>query len=87
MTSINANSQPDAGLSSASAEIDVIVEKLRLAIRKSHYPELRRLQCESTDGALTLKGRLSTYYLRQLAVCMAKQTAGNVPVQFSIEMT
>jgi hypothetical protein len=62
-------------------------QKLRLEIKKSHYPELRRLQCESTEGALTVKGRLSTYYLRQLAVCMAKQTAGNIPLQISIEVT
>jgi osmotically-inducible protein OsmY len=36
-------------------------------LRHSPYRELRRVSCELHDGVLMLRGRVSCYYLKQMA--------------------
>jgi osmotically-inducible protein OsmY len=37
------------------------------ALKRSFYPALRRLSVEGTDGALIISGKVSSYYMKQLA--------------------
>lgn len=37
------------------------------ALRKSSHPALRRLSVEETEETIILSGRVSSYYLKQLA--------------------
>lgn len=37
------------------------------ALKQSSHPALRQLRIEETDGSLIISGRVSTYYLKQLA--------------------
>lgn len=37
------------------------------ALRKSPIPSLRQLWVEETDGCVTLRGSVTSYYLKQLA--------------------
>ena len=43
----------------------------------SPMPELRRLEVEATDEAVTLRGRVSSFYLKQMAQeCVKPAVAG-----------
>jgi len=44
-----------------------IVERARLRLELSPYPTLQRLDCDYHEGVLTVRGRVSTFYERQLA--------------------
>jgi len=37
------------------------------ALRKSSHPALRRLSVQGADGNLIISGKVSSYYLKQLA--------------------
>ncbi|HVS35016.1 MAG TPA: BON domain-containing protein [Gemmataceae bacterium] len=37
------------------------------ALRRSSIPALRKLSLEETDGVVVINGRVSSYYLKQLA--------------------
>ncbi len=37
------------------------------ALKRSFYPALRRLSVEDLDGALVISGKVSSYYMKQLA--------------------
>lgn len=41
--------------------------RLALALRHSPIPALRKLSLEETETAVTIRGRVSSYYLKQLA--------------------
>lgn len=36
-------------------------------LRNSQYPPVRSLSCEYHEGVLTIRGRVATYYLKQIA--------------------
>jgi hypothetical protein len=62
-------------------------QRLRASFRESPYHELRRLECDACDGALTVRGQLSSYYLKQLAVCLVQRADGNVPIRIAIDVS
>ena len=45
-------------------------------LRQSAYPELWLISCSNEEGALTLHGTVSTYYLKQLAQTIAQGLSG-----------
>jgi osmotically-inducible protein OsmY len=44
-----------------------IAEIARSRLRASAYASVRTLQCEHHEGVLVLRGRVSSYYLKQMA--------------------
>lgn len=46
------------------------------ALRLTGYRELRCLQVECSDNAVTISGRVPTYYLKQLAQCAVQEVPG-----------
>lgn len=57
----------------AEAGHDAIVHGALRRLHDSAYLELRGVECSWRDGALTLSGRVSRYYYKQLAQVLAAQ--------------
>ena len=69
----------------AEVQSDVAV----LATQHLHagpYPVLRNVYCEMEDGRLVLKGRVGSFYLKQVAQAKAAQVAGHITVENQIEV-
>ena len=45
-------------------------------LRLSPYPELWRVTCEYHEGILTLRGRVSSYYMKQIAQTIVQHVDG-----------
>ncbi len=45
-----------------------VVRQARAYLHTSPYMPLRALSCESDNGVITLKGRVPSFYLKQLAL-------------------
>ena len=54
----------------------VITRQANNLFLASPYCQLRHVRCKMEQGVLTLEGRLSTYYLKQLAQKLALQIPG-----------
>lgn len=53
----------------------------------SPYAPLRSVTCDFREGVLTLRGRVSSYYLKQLAQSLVARVAGVEVVVNNIEVT
>jgi len=62
------------------------IEAVRAALRQSAYSSLRELECHDRDGIITLRGRVPSYFLKQLAQETATQMAGDAPIVNRIEV-
>lgn len=54
-------------LAPQSAASPSVVTQAAHALRRSLHPALRRLRVETDDQALIISGRVTSYYLKQLA--------------------
>jgi osmotically-inducible protein OsmY len=55
-------------------------------LRSHSYPALREISCEYRDRVLVLRGRLPTYYLKQVAQTVAGGVEGVERVDNHIEV-
>ena len=55
-------------------------------LRRSGYHELRLVSCEFHEGVLTLRGRVSSYYLKQVAQELVRQVDGAEEVNNRLEV-
>jgi len=69
--------------SSARPQIE---EAARQRLRQSRYPELRAVSCEFHEGVLTLRGRVPSYYLKQMAQSLADRIPGVVELDNQLEV-
>lgn len=44
-----------------------IISDASNALKRSDYPALRQLSVETGDGELVIKGKVASYYMKQLA--------------------
>jgi osmotically-inducible protein OsmY len=56
-------------------------------LRLSGYLELRRLSCDFREGTLTLRGRVATFYLKQVAQELIRTLDGVVEINNGLEVT
>jgi hypothetical protein len=61
---------------------DLARERLDLV----NYPELRGLQIEDHEGCLVLRGRVSSYYLKQLAQESIRSISGVAEIRNVVEV-
>ena len=54
----------------------VICQSAQHRLQDSSYRGLRRLTCEFSDGVLTLRGEVATYFLKQIAQTIAADIDG-----------
>jgi len=55
-------------------------------LRHSPYRELRRVSCELHDGVLMLRGRVSSYYLKQMAQQLVCRLEGVVEIDNRLDV-
>lgn len=48
-----------------------VADALRARFRLSPYSEIRELKCDFRDGTALLRGRVPSFYLRQIAQSLA----------------
>ena len=53
-----------------------VVETAEKRFRASSYVALRSIKCEFHEGVIVLRGRVASYYLKQLAQEMVRNLAG-----------
>ncbi|MFB3105264.1 MAG: BON domain-containing protein [Pseudomonadales bacterium] len=70
----------------AAAASTSIADGVASRLRRSGYPTLANVSAEVHEGALVLLGRLSTYYLKQVAQTLAAQVDGVEEVINRIEV-
>ncbi|MGI6420020.1 MAG: BON domain-containing protein [Thermoguttaceae bacterium] len=59
-----------------SEEKQVVQAEAQLRLRKSGYPELRLIACAFHEGVLTLRGRVTSFYLKQMAQTLIRELEG-----------
>lgn len=64
----------------------VVALRVAHALAETQVPILRTLEVRVRDGHVTLRGRVRSYYERQLAHARAKRTAGVVKVSEEISV-
>ena len=60
----SSGTEPDPQRPDPRAGIQALAE---WGLRRSRYPALRPVSCDYQDGVLVLRGRLPSYYLKQMA--------------------
>ena len=56
-------------------------------LHRSSHPVLTRVSCEFNDGVLTLRGKVPTFYLKQMAQEFALHTPGIRHVENSLHVS
>lgn len=52
-----------------------------------YLPALRRLEVEASEGTITLRGRVNTFYEKQLAISSCQRVAGVHKLVDCVEVT
>jgi osmotically-inducible protein OsmY len=55
-------------------------------LRSSSYPQLRAVRCDFHEGILTLRGKVSSFYITQMAQALAARIPGVEEVVNRIEV-
>ena len=63
-----------------------IAEIAQQVLRQSAYFELREVACDFSGGILTLRGRVPSYHLKQLAQAAVAEVPGVVEVHNRVEV-
>jgi hypothetical protein len=61
---------------SMSTRLPALDHKVEERLRRSSYLAVRDISCLASDGVVTLRGRLPSYYLKQVAQELASGVAG-----------
>jgi osmotically-inducible protein OsmY len=62
------------------------VDAARRRLEALSFPQLRKIVCEYYEGVLTLRGKLNSFYLRQIAFSAVKNVAGVEEVADRLEV-
>lgn len=63
----SSHSQRSVSHDSGSSRDEQILHKVKQVLHQCGYEQLRRVSTYCDDGRITLQGRISTYYLKQVA--------------------
>jgi osmotically-inducible protein OsmY len=63
-----------------------IVEIAQATLRQSSYFELHEVSCEFSGGILTLRGRVPSYHLKQLAQAAVAEVPGVIEVHNQVQV-
>jgi osmotically-inducible protein OsmY len=65
---------------------DAVQSAAEARLRRSAYPEVGRVRCEFRGGIVTLWGRVSSYFLKQVAQALVFGMDGVVGVDNQLEV-
>jgi osmotically-inducible protein OsmY len=68
------------------SEQERIEAAARSRLRRSGYGQLQVVSCEFHEGVLTLRGRVSSYYLKQVVQSLVMRMDGVVEVNNRVEV-
>ena len=54
----------------------IVERQAKASFQRSPYAEIHRIRCEFHEGILTLRGSVSSYYLKQIAQTVARDVDG-----------
>jgi hypothetical protein len=57
-------------------DVDSIAEEADRVLGESAYPDLRRLRCDFHDGVVSIRGRLPSFFLKQMAQTIVSRIDG-----------
>lgn len=80
------NIEGKGGLTLSEANDAQLAIDVRDRFRKSGYSALAQLSCEVSNGMITLRGTVATYYLKQLAQPLVSSLGESVTVNNLIEV-
>jgi osmotically-inducible protein OsmY len=83
MMSTMANSAQDGELVNS----EPVSSRVDRALQTSGYADLRRLRCESADGVITLRGRVQSFFLKQMAQTVVARVEGVTGINNSLQVT
>jgi osmotically-inducible protein OsmY len=72
--------------SQAVARLRRIGEAAEARLRSANYVELRAVSCEFRQGVLTLRGKVPSYYLKQMAQSLVDGVPGVVELDNQLEV-
>ncbi|HET6881619.1 MAG TPA: BON domain-containing protein [Pirellulales bacterium] len=76
MFAVDVSVIPTSAPAMASPRSSAIVAQAERRLQASSYPSHRCLRCSFREGVLTIEGRVSSYYLRQLACALVVNLEG-----------
>ena len=56
--------------------IDPLAEEAQRVLSESAYADLRRLRCDCQEGVVSIRGRLPSFYLKQMAQTAVARISG-----------
>lgn len=63
------------------------VEVAHSALKRTHYTQLARIDCTCNNGAITLRGRVTSFHLKQLAQHAVLSALPDAQLDNQIEVT
>jgi hypothetical protein len=73
-------------LAAVTTQAQDIADLAQAKLRASAYPGLRVLDCDFQDGVLVIRGRVCSYYLKQLAQTLIRQMPGIKVIQNQVRV-
>lgn len=86
---MTSNGHPTAALDRPNpfaALFQEIAEVAKAALRRSAYRELQDVECDFSGGILTLRGRVPSYHLKQMAQASVAEVPGVIEVHNRVEV-
>ena len=71
---------------SSPSEKEVVEANVRSKLQRSCYPSLQCVSCEFHEGVLTLRGRVSSYYLKQIVQTLVFRLDGVIELNNRVEV-
>ncbi len=68
------------------AQKELVEVEAGARLRRSSYREVRCVTCEFHEGILTLRGRVPTYYLKQIAQSLVCRMEGVAEINNRVEV-
>ncbi len=70
-----------------SSTTQVVLADAMRQLRKSNYHQLTRVDCDFHAGVLTLRGTVSSYYLKQIAQSRVRRIPGVESIVNRLQVT
>jgi osmotically-inducible protein OsmY len=85
--SLTLSSAPVAADTPMPVVMDPLLERVQKRLRESPYYYLRAIQCACHEGAVTLRGRVPSFYLKQTVQVQVEKVDGVEQVINLVDVT
>lgn len=71
---------------SSPSEKEIVEANVRSKLQRSCYPQVQCVLCEFHESVLTLRGRVSSYYLKQIVQTLVFRLDGVIELNNRVEV-